>query len=445
MRRAFTLVFLPMLAGCIQSVYSDGPDAPAPPGGEAWLLGEKAGKGRPILNGDRIEVDLVGRYQSGEIWAEGPFTLIVGEGTYPGHREPLRVGAVMRLQYRNDPNDTTVRLVPFPGLDTENEAFQVRRDRGPIIVEHTIRRVCRPLKVYFFQTGFGPIEFLIGCVPIPRAAPRGVGSRTAEIARLVAAVDAGLDAPPLDGIVSDPPAKPRAAADTSRYLGDDGLHLAVREARPEIVGWLLARGGSVTAVDSFGFRPIHYAGWAQRELERFVPAFEQSYLDVVDTLLAHGAAIDAPVETARPPASSMQAQNHVGQTTLGFAGPECADRLVRHLLERGARPDAVAEHGSPALTGAARNGCPETVKFLLASGANVDLDPQGGGTPLERLIAVSAFHQGHFDSARLLVLAGARREVAAQRLKDRLKDPGPGGFGFSNRPMARRILRLLEG
>ena len=444
MRRAFALVFLPMLGGCIQSVHGDGPDAPAPPGGEAWLLEEKAGNGRPIVNGDRIEVDLVGRYQSGEIWGEGPFTLIVGEGTYPGHREQLRVGAVMRLQYRNDPNDTTVRLVPFSGLDTENEAYQVRRDRGPIIIEHTIRRVCRPLKVYLFQTGFGPIEFLIGCVPIPRAAPRGRNARQAELERLVNAVDEGLDLPPLDGIVIDPPVKPRAVADTSRYLGEDGLHLAVREARPEMVGWLLARGRSVAAADSFGFLPLHYAGWAQRVLERFVPALEHSYLDVVDSLLAHGAVIDAPVEQARPPARSMQARNHVGQTALGFAGPECADRLVRHLLERGARPDALAEHG-PALTGAARNGCPETVKFLLASGANVDLDPQGGGTPLERLIAVSAFHQGHFDSARLLVLAGARRDVAAERLKDRLKDPGPGGFGFSNRPMARRILKLLEG
>ena len=445
MRRAFALLVLPMLGGCIQSVHGDGPDAPAPPGGEVRLLEETAGKGRPIVNGDRIEVDLVGRYQSGEIWGEGPLTLIVGEGTYPGHREPLRVGAVMRMQYRNDPNDTTVRLLPFPGLDTENEAYQVRHDRGPIIVEHAIRRVCRPLKVYLFQTGYGPIEFPIGCVPIPRSAPRGLNARQAELERLVDALEEGLDLPPLDGRVNDPPVRPRPAADTSRYMGEDGLHLAVREARPEMVGWLLARDRSVAAADSFGFLPIHYAGWAQRVLERFVPAFEQSYLEVVDTLLAHGAEIDATVLPARPPATSMQARDHVGQTALGFAGPECADRLVRHLLEHGAKPNLTAQYGSPALTGAARNGCPEVVKYLLASGASVALDPEGGGTPLERLIAVSAFHQGHFDSARLLVQAGARRDVAAQRLKDRLKDPGPGSFGFSNRPMARRILTLLEG
>jgi len=60
------------------------------------------------------------------------------------------------------------------------------------------------------------------------------------------------------------------------------------------------------------------------------------------------------------------------------------------------------------------------------------------------LIAVSSFHQGHLAVARLLVLAGAGRDVAAKRLADRLGDPGPGGFGFSNRPMARKILKLLR-
>jgi len=82
--------------------------------------------------------------------------------------------------------------------------------------------------------------------------------------------------------------------------------------------------------------------------------------------------------------------------------------------------------------------------MLLARGASVDDQPQGGGTPLERLISVGAFHDGHFESARLLVDAGASTKVAQERLKDRLDDPGPGGFGFSNRPVARRILQLLR-
>lgn len=433
-----------LLGGCLQSVHGDGPSGSPPPGGEVRLLEERPGSGRRTAFGDRIRVDFVGRYSSGEVWGEGPLTLVVGAGTYPGVREPLRLGALIAMQYLNDPNDTTVRMMPFSGDDFENEAYQVRRDRGQIIVEHTVRGACRPLKVFLFQTGFGPIEFGLGCWPIPRFGARRFGPSQSERARRMAEINAGLEAPPVDGTVLDPLPIGRPEADRSRFLSEAGLHLAVREGRPAIVGWLLAQGRDVAGVDSFGFLPMHYVGWAQRELERFVPAFEPSYLEVVDTLLAHGAEVDATVQPGRPPATSMQARDHEGQTALGLAAPECADRLVRHLLQRDARPDARANGGSPAITGAARNGCPETVALLLASGAAVDLDPQGGGTPLERLIAVSAFHRGHLEVARLLVRAGARRDVAATRLANRLRDPGPGGFGFSNRPVARQILELLD-
>jgi len=436
------MALLPLLGACIQSVHGDGPSGPPLPGGKVRLLEERPGRGRPVLGGDRIQVDFVGRYANGEVWGEGPLTLVAGTDTY-GIRGPLRTGAFIKLQYVIDPNDTTSRLLPFPGLVTEKEFYQVRRDRGQIIVEHTVRKVCRPLKLYVMQTGFGPIEASLGCWRIPRAAPRGM-YRRAEMERIEAAINSGEGIERPDGKVFDPPLTRRAPADTARYLGEDGLHLAVREGRPEIAGWLIARGRSVAAADSFGFLPIHYAGWAQRPLERFVPALEQSYIDVVDTLLAHGAEVDAPVGPGRPPATDMQTTDNQGQTALGFAAGECADRLVERLLQRGARADALATGDAPALTYAARNGCPETVAMLLARGATVDLDPQGGGTPLERLIAVSSFHQGHLAVARLLVLAGAGRDVAAKRLADRLGDPGPGGFGFSNRPMARKILKLLR-
>ena len=40
--------------------------------------------------------------------------------------------------------------------------------------------------------------------------------------------------------------------------------------------------------------------------------------------------------------------------------------------------------------------------------------------------------------------AGANTAGARERLRERLADKGPGGFGFSNRPVARRILELLR-
>ena len=436
-KRAWIMVVLVPLAACVQSVHSGTQGGTPLPGGTVRLLEERPGRGRPVLPGDRIRVDLIGTYMGGEEWGRGPLTLVFGTDTYKGAVNPVRVGSAIRLQYVVDPNDTTTRLLPFPGLDTKNEAYQVRRDRGQIIVEHRVASVCRPLKIFFLQTGFGPIEMALGCWPLPRFAPAQPDSRSAAIERL----EKGLDEP--DHSVVSPQPAPRAPADTSRYLDDYGLHRAAREGRPEIVGLLIARGRDPSAVDTAGFQPIHYVGWAQRPLQRFVPALEQSYVDVIDTLLAHGVDVDAKVEPAARVSPTYDAHEQ-GQSVLSFAAPECADRLVARLLERGANPNALDSDGAPVITGAARNGCPEVVRMLLAREADVNADPQGGGRPLERLIAVSAFHAGHLAVAKLLVDAGAIKPVAAERLKDRLADPGPGGFGFSNRPMARRILKLLR-
>ncbi len=400
------------------------------PVGTVRLLSETPGRGRPVLPGDRIRVELIGRYANGEVWGQGPYTFRAGTGSYPDLRAPLQVGAEITMQLVTTPDDTTNRLHPFPGGDIEREGYQVRRDRGPIIIEHRVRHVCRPMKVFFLQTGFGPIEMELGCWPIPRARPRRPDGPTEG-------------APPDRGIL-DPPPTARAPADPSRYEGLDGLYLAAREGRPEVVGRLLRQGRDAAAADSIGFRPIHYVGWAQRPMERFVPALEQAYLDVVDTFRVHGAALDASVGPGQALAPTLSANEYRGQTALGFAADECADRLVRHLLAAGAKPDARADGAAPALTAAARNGCPETVGLLLEAGATVDWDPQGGGTPLERLIAVSMFHQGHREVAKLLIRAGARTATARERLTERLANPGPGGFGFGNRPMAREILALLR-
>jgi ankyrin repeat protein len=432
-----------LAAACVQSKHGDGPSAAAVPGGEARVLEDRPGLGRPVVPGDRIRVELTGRYADGEVWGRGPLTLIAGNGTYPGAVHPLRVGSVIRMQYIVDPNDTSVRLMPFQGSDSENEAYQVRRDRGQIVIEHEVEAVCRPMKLFLLQTGFGSFEVDLGCWTIPRRPPPRVDSRRAELERRIREVETGEASVEANGVIVEPPVVRRPAADTARFAGDTGLHLAAREGRPDMVGWLIARGGDATAADAHGFEPIHYVGYAQRPFERFVPAFEQSYLDVVDTLLAHGAAVDARIRKGVPQAPTLPEGEHEGETVLSVAGAECADRLVARLLARGADPNAHGLHSVPPIIGAARNGCPETIQMLLARGARVDAQPEYGGSALERLVSASAFHDGHFESARFLVDAGANPTVAHERLKDRLDDPGPGGFGFSNRPVARRILELL--
>ncbi len=445
MRLHAWIVALPLAVACVQSKHGDGPRSPVVIGGrEVRVLEDIPGNGTPVVPGDRIRVELTGRYASGEVWGHGPFTLIAGDGTYPGARYPLRVGSVIRMQYAVYPNDTSSRLVPFQGGDWKNEAYQVRRDRGQILVEHKVLSVCRPMKLFVLQTGFGPIETDLGCWKIPRGSPPRVDPRVAELERRIAAVEAGGRPDERGGGIEEPPVVRRAPADTTRYLGPDGLHLAAREGRPEIVAWLIARGRDPRAIDEHGFEPIHWAGYANRLFEPFVPALEQSYLDVVDTLLAHGAAIDAPVGRGAPQAPTLPENEHEGGTALDFAAEGCADRLVGHLLERGADPNLHGAQADTPLIDGARNGCPEVVRMLLMHGARVEDQPRGGGTPLERIANVSSFHDGHYECARLLVQAGANAAGARERLRERLADSGPGGFGFSNRPVARRILGILR-
>ena len=109
------------------------------------MLEDRPGHGSPVVPGDRIRVELTGRYARGGVWGRGPLTLIAGDGTYPGAVNPLRVGSMIRMQYVVSPNDTGVRLMTFQGNDSENEAYQVRRDRGQIVVEHKVVAVCRPM------------------------------------------------------------------------------------------------------------------------------------------------------------------------------------------------------------------------------------------------------------------------------------------------------------
>jgi hypothetical protein len=78
------IALLPLASACLQSVHGDGPSGSPILGWPARVLEERPGHGTPVIGGDRIRVELTGRYASGEIWGQGPLTFIVGSGTYPG-------------------------------------------------------------------------------------------------------------------------------------------------------------------------------------------------------------------------------------------------------------------------------------------------------------------------------------------------------------------------
>jgi ankyrin repeat protein len=89
------------------------------------------------------------------------------------------------------------------------------------------------------------------------------------------------------------------------------------------------------------------------------------------------------------------------------AAASADNKLLKSLLNQGARVNAMDAFGNTALLLAAREGATETVRLLLKAGARVD-GRDGAMTPL----AAAAFG-GHTSTARLLIKNGADLDAAA--------------------------------
>jgi uncharacterized protein len=93
-----------------------------------------------------------------------------------------------------------------------------------------------------------------------------------------------------------------------------------------------------------------------------------------------------------------------GFTALALAAYLGEKDVVKHLLDAGADPNAVAknETGFTALTGAVAQNHNEVAKMLVENGANVNYSYEGGFTPL-----IHAAHAGNFELVKLLLERGA--------------------------------------
>jgi len=210
--------------------------------------------------------------------------------------------------------------------------------------------------------------------------------------------------------------------------GTTALHWAVHQGDLELVKQLLAHGADPNTRNDYGSTPISEAG-------------VEGDFGIVKALLDGGADAGSPnaegqtvlmvvartghVETAKlllDHGADPNAREEWGeQTALMWAASQQQPGMIRVLLEHGAAVDARAREqnwqrkvtaeprikfmqngGFTALLYAAREGCGECVKALVAGGADINLADPDGMTPL-----VLALYNRNFDTAGVLVEQGA--------------------------------------
>lgn len=196
--------------------------------------------------------------------------------------------------------------------------------------------------------------------------------RTGNVERLTALLDAGLS--------------PDAEADDIG-MRHPMLSAAAAADRPAVVSLLLARGASVTARGAYGATPLHQAASGGPE--------------VVRLLLAAG---------SDPGALTDENGSVVG--SMAFHGNAAGLALVLDAGAAADTPDGVHGpiHRAASPLGSARFGAAPVLRELLARGARADaLDP-GGRTALHRVAAFGAGTEAML-AAHVLVEAGASAEA----------------------------------
>jgi ankyrin repeat protein len=177
----------------------------------------------------------------------------------------------------------------------------------------------------------------------------------------------------------------------ARHDLDTPLQLAVRFKRVDLVQTLLNHGADVNAPpavlvpthDRWGYEPNELAPRSALQA-----AVEHSHLQLIDLLLAAGANINGPWS------------QDAGATAVQLAAAKGHLGIARRLLELGAEIDArrAELRGRTALEGAAEQGRLDMVQFLLENGAKTKGD---GVWQYHRAIGF-ARRNGHRTVARLL-------------------------------------------
>lgn len=176
---------------------------------------------------------------------------------------------------------------------------------------------------------------------------------------------------------------PPSAAEISQYTG---LHKAAAAGQLQEVQALLASGADANTRDAAGRTPAHVA------------AFGSQY-DVLRALVAGGADINA-LEDSR-------------YDVITIAAVKDDVRMVDLAIELGGNPKAItSRYDGTALIAAAHLGHDGFVETLIKAGAPLDHVNNLGWTALIESVVLGDGGRRHVATAKALVRAGARKDLA---------------------------------
>lgn len=110
--------------------------------------------------------------------------------------------------------------------------------------------------------------------------------------------------------------------------------------------------------------------------------------------------------------SDVNAKDHIEDSPFLFAAAEGRLQILRLLLTHGADLKSINRYGGTALIPAAHHGHVDTVRTLLATDIDIDHGNRLGWTALLETVILGDGGPRYVEIARLLIAAGANRELA---------------------------------